>query len=134
MPDGDRPPAAGGRPGGDRIELRGIRVLGIHGVLAEERTRAQPFEVDLDLELDLGRAGDTDDLDDTVDYGDVVARVIDVVAGARSYNLLETLAGVIASEALVDPRVTATTVAIRKLRPPLAAELDSVGVRITRSR
>jgi dihydroneopterin aldolase len=133
VPGTDRP-AAAARRSGDRIEIRGLRVLGTHGVLPEERTRAQPFEVDVDLELDLGPAGDTDDLADTVDYGDTVARIVDVVAGERSYRLLETLAGVIASEALVDPRVASATVAIRKLRPPLAAELDSVGVRITRSR
>ncbi len=126
------PPPAG--PGGDRIEIRGLHVLGTHGVLPEERVRAQPFEVDLDLGLDLGPAGDTDDLADTVDYGDVVARVIAVVAGTRSYQLLEALAGAIASEALADPRVVSTTVAVRKLRPPLAAELASVGVRITRRR
>ena len=53
----------------DRIELRGLRVLGAHGVLPEEQQRAQPFEVDLDLELDLRPAGRSDALADTVDYG-----------------------------------------------------------------
>jgi len=134
VPPPARPTGPASGPGGDRIEIRGLHVLGTHGVLAEERARAQPFEVDLDLALDLGPAGDTDALADTVDYGDVVARVIDVVAGPRSYQLLETLAGVIASEVLVDHRVVSTTVTIRKLRPPLAAELASVGVRVTRSR
>ena len=38
---------------GDRIELRGLRVLGVHGALPEEQERAQPFEVDLDVEADL---------------------------------------------------------------------------------
>ena len=123
------------RPGGtDRIEIRGLRVLGTHGVLPEERQRAQPFEIDLDVEVDLAPAGDTDDLADTVDYAGTVERVVDIVAGPRSYRLLETLAGVVASAALVDERVTSVTVGIRKLRPPVPSDLSSVGVRITRSR
>ncbi len=58
----------------DRIELRGLRALGTHGVLPEEQERPQPFEVDLDLEVDLRRAGRSDDLADTVDYGAVQRR------------------------------------------------------------
>jgi len=38
-------------PDGGRIELRGLRLVGTHGVLAEEQERAQPFEVDLDLSV-----------------------------------------------------------------------------------
>jgi 7,8-dihydroneopterin aldolase/epimerase/oxygenase len=123
-----------GDPGADRIELRGLRILGTHGVLPEEQQRSQPFEIDLELEVDLAPAGDTDELADTVDYGEVIERVVDVVAGSRSYRLLETLAGVIASAALVDERVASVTVGIRKLRPPVPADLRSVGVRITRRR
>ena len=59
----------------DRIELRGLRSVGTHGVLAEEQTRAQPFEVDLELEADLTAAGRSDDLADTVDYGVIIEAV-----------------------------------------------------------
>ena len=52
----------------DRIELRGLRVLGTHGLLAEERSRPQPFEVDLDVVADLSAAGESDDLRETIDY------------------------------------------------------------------
>ena len=58
----------------DRIELRGMRFEGRHGVLPEEATAAQPFEVDVVLELDLAAAGASDDLGGTVDYGDVFRR------------------------------------------------------------
>ncbi len=53
----------------DHILVVGLRELGVHGVLPEERTRAQPFEVDLDLSVDLEAAGASDALEDTVDYG-----------------------------------------------------------------
>lgn len=119
----------------DRIELRGLRAVGTHGVLAEERDRAQPFEVDLDLAVDLGPAGASDDLADTVDYGAVADVVAASVAGPRSFALLEALAGHVAEAVLdVDRRITAVTVALRKLRPPLAVDIDTVGVRVVRIR
>jgi dihydroneopterin aldolase len=122
-------------PGGDHIELRGLRVLGIHGVLPEEQGRHQPFEIDLDLAVDLTRAGATDRLEDTVDYGGVADTAAGIVAGPTSYALLEALAGAIASATLAaDPRIASVTVAVRKLRPPLAVDMATVGVSITRSR
>jgi dihydroneopterin aldolase len=130
------PPAAGdAHAGGDRIELRSLRVVGTHGVLPEERTRAQPFEIDLDLAVDLGPAGTSDRLSDTVDYGAVVGVVAATVAGPRSFGLLEGLAGQVAGAVLaVDPRISRVTVTLRKLRPPLPADIASVGVRVARDR
>ncbi|HEX4862801.1 MAG TPA: dihydroneopterin aldolase [Acidimicrobiales bacterium] len=117
----------------DRIEIRGLRVVGTHGVLAEERERAQPFEVDLDLELDFIKAGRSDALGDTVDYGSVVEAVVRVITGPHS-NLLEHLGERIAGAALNAgaPLATAVTVTVRKLRPPVPFELGSAGVTLTR--
>jgi len=117
----------------DRIELRGLRALGTHGALAQEQERAQPFEVDLDVELDLGPAGRSDDLADTVDYGSVVGLVADVVSGEPA-ALLEHLAQRIADGVLADGRVDAVVVTVRKLRPPVPADLDHVAVTIRRAR
>lgn len=118
----------------DCIEVRGLRVVGTHGVLPEEQTRAQPFEVDLTLSVDLSAAADSDDLADTVDYGKVVEQAVVVVGGSRSYRLLEALAGGIADRVLDDERVMSVTVVVRKLRPPLPADVASVAARITRHR
>lgn len=117
----------------DSIELRGLRVLGRHGCLPEEQERDQPFEVDLDVHLDLSAAGRTDDLADTLDYGAVVAAVVGVVTGPPS-ALLERVAERIAEAVLADARVAAVTVAVRKLRPPVPADLATAGVRLTRAR
>ena len=119
----------------DRIELRRIRCVGTHGVLAEEQERAQPFEVDLDLAVDLHPAGDSDALEDTVDYGAVAHVVASTVSGPRSFALLETLARQVADDVLaLDIRISSVTVALRKLRPPLAVDIETVGIRVVRHR
>jgi dihydroneopterin aldolase/2-amino-4-hydroxy-6-hydroxymethyldihydropteridine diphosphokinase len=120
-------------PSGDRIELRGIRAVGIHGVLPEERDRPQPFAVDIDLTADLGPAGRSDDLDQTIDYGAVAKAVVGEVQGSPA-ALLERLAERIADRvlALASPRASSVTVTVRKLRPPVPVDMSSAGVRITR--
>jgi dihydroneopterin aldolase len=117
----------------DVIEIRGLRVSGICGVLPEEQQRPQPLLIDLELMADLAAAGDSDDLADTVDYAAVSARVEDLVATGR-VALLEHLAARIAEVCLEDVRVTQATVHVRKLRPPVPQLLDTTGVRITRRR
>jgi dihydroneopterin aldolase len=115
----------------DRILISGIRELGVHGVLPEEQLRPQPFEIDLELVVDLTTAGESDDLDDTVDYSAVCEAVSRVVA-SEQYRLLERLASRIAEVCCADPRVEGVVVNVRKLHPPVRAMLDSVGVRLER--
>lgn len=116
-----------------RIEVRSLRVVGTHGVLEHEQAAAQPFEVDLVVETDVETAGASDALEDALDYGPIVAAAAKVVAEER-FGLLEALAGAIADAVLVDGRVAGVEVAVRKLRPPLPFDLESVGVRIERRR
>lgn len=119
--------------GADRIELLGLRAVGVHGVLPEEQARAQPFELDVILETDVSAAVASDDVADTVDYG-AVAEMAGRVVASESFRLLESLAARIADTVMTDPHVDAVTVAVRKLRPPVAADLASAGVRVTRRR
>src|SRR5574341_1195759 len=115
----------------DTIVVAGIRELGVHGVLAEEQTRPQPFEVDVELTVDLRAAGESDALEDTVDYAAVCEAVSRVVRNER-YQLLERLATRIAEVCSVDDRVTGVYVTVRKLQPAVRAMVDHVGVRIER--
>jgi len=118
----------------DRIEIRDLRVMGVHGALPEERGRPQPFGLDLDVWLDIGRAGRTDALADTVDYGALVERAARQVADA-SFFLLEALADAVAQALLAhDTKVAAVAVTVRKVRPPLPFDVGSVGVRVVRHR
>lgn len=117
----------------DRIELRGLVVNGICGALPEERERAQPLEIDLDVVCDLAPAGASDALDDTIDYGALTATIESIVTGGNPY-LLERLAALIADAVLVDERIGSVTVSVRKLRPPVPQTMSTSGVSISRGR
>ena len=113
----------------DVIELRGLRVTAVVGVLAEERLRRQPLEIDLDLERDFTAAAAGDNLGATTNYAAVLERAT-AVAVAGQFQLLETLAVRVAEAVLaLDPEITAVTVAVRKLRPPVPDDVATVGVR-----
>jgi 7,8-dihydroneopterin aldolase/epimerase/oxygenase len=116
----------------DTIELRGLRLSAVVGILPHEQAQAQPLELDLDAVVDLGPAGRSDDIADTVDYGELCARVEAAVTGRR-HALLEAVAERVASAVLAaDGRIEQVTVAVRKLRPPVAQQLATSGVRVTR--
>ena len=120
--------------GSDRIELRGLRVLGRCGVGEAERAVPQPLEIDLDVEIDFSSAATADALSATVDYGAVCDAVAAAVA-ATAVALLERLAELITQVVLAaDDRVEVAEVTVRKLRPPVAHDLASAGVRLTRRR
>src|SRR5258708_9110889 len=109
----------------DTIILSGIRALGAHGVLPEEQGRPQPFEVDVELSVDLAPAGRSDVLSDTIDYDALAARVVQIVE-AGGLSLLATLATRIAPARPADPPVGAVTLTVTKLRPPPPAPLAPV--------
>jgi dihydroneopterin aldolase len=118
----------------DRIELRDLRVMGRHGVLDEEKERAQPFALDIVAWVDTSAAQRSDALGDTVDYGLLAEKAAEVVE-RHTFQLLEALAGRLADALLiVDPRLEAVEVTVRKLRPPLALDIGSTGVRVRRTR
>jgi dihydroneopterin aldolase len=115
----------------DTIILSGIRAVGCHGVLPEEQSRPQPFEVDVELSVDLAPAGRSDALSDTVDYDGLTTSIVQIVE-AGGLSLLEALATKIAAACRADPRVTGVVVTVKKLRPPVPVQVDHVAVRIER--
>lgn len=117
----------------DRIELRNMVFMGRHGVLEREQREDQPFEVDVELALNLQPAGLDDDLTRTIDYADVFDHVRQIVE-STSYRLIEALAEAIAHELLLRFPAAAVTVRVRKPRVPIDGRLDWAGVEITRQR
>ena len=117
----------------DRIELRGLKVRGHHGVFEHERRDGQEFVVDITVWIDLDRAAATDELGDTVDYGALAARAADIVGGPPK-NLIETVAGEIAEDVMRDERIHAVEVVLHKPQAPIPSTFDDVAVVARRSR
>ena len=118
----------------DRIALTNMRFQGSHGVLEEERAQPQPFEVDVELSLDLSAAGASDDLRRTADYREVFEIVRDTIEGS-SRQLIEALAETIAARLLADfatVGVGEVLVRVRKPNVNLPGALDAASVEITR--
>lgn len=115
----------------DRITLTGLRVRGHHGVLPAERRDGQDFLVDAVLELDLAAAARSDDVRDTVHYGELAERLAAVVAG-EPVDLIETLAERLAAVCLADPRVRGAEVTVHKPAAPIPLAFADVAVTVVR--
>lgn len=117
----------------DRIALRGLRVRGHHGVYDFEREQGQDFVIDVTLHLPLRAAAESDDVADTVHYGELADAIVAIVAG-EPVDLIETLAERIAAVALADSRVQFAEVTVHKPSAPINAQFDDAAVTIVRGR
>jgi dihydroneopterin aldolase len=115
----------------DRITITGLRARGHHGVYDIERRNGQDFVVDVALELDTAPAAVSDDVADTVHYGELAETLADVVRG-EPVNLLETLAARLADVCLDDKRVAAATITVHKPQAPVTVPVSDLAVTIRR--
>jgi 7,8-dihydroneopterin aldolase/epimerase/oxygenase len=113
----------------DWIELHGLRVVAVCGVLDDERARAQPLQLDLDVELAATNAAVSDDVADTADYAALCDAAVAALEHAQP-RLLEAACEVVGRAVLgADPKVLSVTVAVAKLHPPIPHDLATVAVR-----
>ncbi len=119
----------------DLIRLNEMAFYGYHGALPEERALGQRFIVDVELRVDLRKAGSTDDLRQTVNYGEVYSAVQAVLTGAPC-NLIETVAERVAARILAEHgAVESILVRVRKPEVPIRGSvLASAEVCIERQR
>ena len=115
----------------DRISIMGITAVGHHGVFDYEKENGQEFIVDVDLELSVVDAAQSDDLAMRVDYGVVAQQVHECITGP-SVDLIETLAENIANACLTHQRVSAVNVAVHKPSAPIPVPFTDVVLRIRR--
>ena len=118
----------------DKIYVNEMEFYGYHGVFPEETRLGQRFRVDLIAEVDLSAAGKSDDLHDSVNYGELY-NTCKVIVEGKPYKLLEAVAESLASTILEEfPLVSACTVKVIKPDPPIPGHYKSVAVEIKRSR
>lgn len=115
----------------DQIKLSGLRVWGHHGVFDFERREGQNFVIDVTLFLDLSMAAGSDDVADTVHYGELASALAAVVAG-EPVNLIETLASRLIDVCLADKRVAEATVTVHKPQAPIPQTFNDVSVTLHR--
>ena len=97
----------------DKIILPEINIMACHGVESWEQHEPQPFCIEVELELDLLPAAKSDDVTDTVHYGELYA-AIKVFAESSSFALIETLAQGIAELCLRYDSVEKVRVSVEK--------------------
>jgi len=116
----------------DKIQLRGMTFHGRHGVRDAERQGTQTFDVDVEVDCDLSTPGQTDRLEDTVDYTRVHAIAKEVIEGEPA-KLLESLATRIADQVLQLRLVSGVSVRVAK-HPASMQPIDAAAVVIKRTR
>ena len=118
----------------DRINIKGLTIPAKHGVLAEEKEACQRFTVSASLFLDLSRAGASDDLTQTIDYGRICGVIKSFVAD-NSFNLIETIAERLAGKLLAEnTQLQRIRLEVGKPDAPIDADFKTVSVEIERSR
>ncbi len=118
----------------DQINLQGLTFYGYHGLFPEENRLGQHFKVNVELHLSLRKAGETDEMKYSIDYGMVHDLIEEIVTGEPK-NLIETVAETIATQILDQfPSVQSCIVEVVKPNPPIEGHYESVSVRIKRER
>jgi dihydroneopterin aldolase len=117
----------------DKICLRGLSFFAYHGVMPEEITLGQRFLVDADLYKCLRAAGQSDQVEDTINYAEVYQTIQAVVTGER-YNLLERLAERVADQILQKFSCDGVRIVVHKPGAPIAGIFEDVAIEIYRER
>lgn len=120
-------------PNMDSIHVTGIRCYGYTGYLPEEQVLGQWFEVDVTLWLDLSTPGNSDDIENTLDYRSTIETVKQIVRSSK-FALVERLAEVIASSILEDEKVSQVRVKVTKPSAPIPDFGGKITIDITRAK
>jgi dihydroneopterin aldolase len=113
------------------IEITGLSLYTHHGVSAAEREVGQRLVFDLRLDVGETDATVTDEIEDTVDYGEV-CQLVALIAQQRQHKTLERLCSTIADRLLADYDLEGVWVKAAKPEPPIPLSVDEVSVEVWR--
>ena len=114
------------------VRLQRMIFYGFHGVSRAVRETGRRYEVDCELKFDFGKAGISDDLNDTINYTRVYD-TIEQVLTSDHVQLLETLATRIVNGILANFQIDEVSVRVRKMIPPIPGNLDYIEVELSGS-
>ena len=117
----------------DVIRLKNMVFYGYHGVSESEKSLGGKFEVDLDLYKNLQIAGQSDDLNETLNY-EKIYKTVQNCTKRNKYYLIEKLADRIAQSVLRKYKTDKVIVRVRKPHAPVKGVLDTVEVEIVRTK
>ena len=101
------------------LSLYGLEFIARHGYFDEEKQHGNRFEVDVSFYLKPSKAGETDDLHDTIDYSEAY-KIIKSMMHGPSVNLIEYLASQIARKLYEEfDQAKKVEVSVKKLNPDL---------------
>ena len=116
----------------DKIKIRNLEVYAYHGVYPEEKREGQNFIVSAELSVPTRKAGLSDALDDSVNYGEV-CHFIDEYMRSKSFNLLEAVTENLAKELLINfEKIEQVKLEVKKPEAPIGLPFGYVSVEISR--
>ena len=115
----------------DCIRIKNLKVKARHGVYEFERKKDGTFELDIEIYLPLEKSGQSDKLEHTIDYDNIVSIVINAFT-EKNYNLVEAAAESVGGELLNALNVYKIILRVRKPHAPIDADFDTIEVELIR--
>ena len=115
----------------DCIRIKSLKVKARHGVYEFERKKDGTFELDIEIYLPLEKSGQSDKLEHTIDYDNIVSMVINAFT-EKNYNLVEAAAESVCEKLLYALKVAKVIVRVRKPHAPINADFDTIEVELIR--
>ena len=115
----------------DCIRIKSLKVEARHGVYEFERKKDGTFELDIEIYLPLEKSGQSDKLEDTIDYDNIVTIATKAFA-EKDYNLVEAAAESVCEKLLDALNVAKVIIRVRKPHAPINADFDTIEVELIR--
>ena len=115
----------------DCIRIKNIKIKARHGVYEFERKKDGTFELDIEIYLLLEKSGQSDKLEDTIDYKNIVS-IATKAFTEKNYNLVEAAAESVCGKLLNALNVYKVILRVRKPHAPIDADFDTIEVELIR--
>ena len=115
----------------DCIRIKSLKVKARHGVYEFERKNDGTFELDIEIYLPLEKSGQSDKLEDTIDYDNIIS-IASKAFTEKDYNLVEAAAESVCGKLLDELNVAKVILRVRKPHAPINADFDTIEVKLIR--